>query len=126
VEAYLVTDLVDLALAKPDNPELRLEKMFDWYFAQELEVVKWALGAASAILVALLPALIDPSKFNFEFPAERRWLVYIPVNVAWLALITIFFCIALASLKLKAMSERTQLYVPSLEIVLSITGRRTP
>jgi hypothetical protein len=48
------------------------------------------------------------------------------VNVAWLALITIFFCIALASLKLKAMSERTQLYVPSLEIVLSITGRRTP
>lgn len=84
MDAFLVTELVDLAFANPTAPEARVEKMFDWYFAREIETIKWSPGAASGMLVALLPGMLDPNKYNIAIRlddggcrtyllAQRRW-----------------------------------------------------
>lgn len=111
-----ILDLIYLALSNPQNPELRLEKIFDWYFTREIEIVKWSLGAASGVVVALLPGMVDPAKFTGP---RTRWAIV-------LAIAAIIACGALALLKLQSMKERAGEYVPALQIVLYLTGGKSP
>jgi hypothetical protein len=127
MDSMLIVDLVDLALANPPAPEARLEKMFDWYFARELEIVKWSLGVASGLLLALLPGMIDPNKFNVNVNTLLpQWVPYFVLNAAWTALLAIVLCGTLATLKFRAISERADLYVPSLRVVLTVAGKASP
>jgi hypothetical protein len=117
MDRLAILDLVYLALANPANPELRIEKMFDWYFSREMEIVKWSLGAASGLVIALLPGMVDPTKF----PAGPKTFCAVA-----LALIAIGGCSALAIFKLQAIREGADLYVPAMQIVLFLQGVSTP
>ena len=59
-----INDLIDLVEADVSDVEGRLQKMFEWHFTRDLEISKWALGAAASFAVAFGIAL-----FNATGPA---------------------------------------------------------
>lgn len=48
-----IRDLIDLVASGVPNPELRLEKTYEWSHARRLELVKWILAAAVALFAPL-------------------------------------------------------------------------
>lgn len=52
-----INDLADLVISDIPEPDKRIEKMFDWHFARDLEVTRWVLGVAATVGGALLIAV---------------------------------------------------------------------
>jgi hypothetical protein len=107
MDPLLVVELVVLALSDPDDPESRVEKMFDWYLSRQLEIAKWSLAAASSIAVALLPLLFDHTK-TFS------------VSTVALALLAIALSGGVALVKFASMARRASLYVSAIHIIRSV------
>jgi len=121
-------DLVEIALAHPTTPELRIEKLFDWYLARETEVMRWALGAASAMVIALLPGMWDANRLyafddQDQSPAGRRIAILFAIMAVGMAVLGIVLSAALAGLKYDAIKHRSDLYVPALKIVSTIAAK---
>ena len=53
-----IRDLTDLVGAEVEQANGHLEKMFDWHFQRDVMIVKWVLGAAASLAIALLIALV--------------------------------------------------------------------
>lgn len=49
-----IKDLIDLVASEVPNPEVRLEKAYEWSHARRLELVKWILAAAVALFAPLV------------------------------------------------------------------------
>lgn len=62
-------ELIDLVASGVSEPEKRLEKVYDWEAARSLEIIKWVLGFAGTLFVAVLVALfqrhIEPMRWQF-------------------------------------------------------------
>lgn len=53
-----VRDLVDLVASGASDPEARLEKMFEWSHSRNLELAKWLLALAAALMAAVAIGLL--------------------------------------------------------------------
>jgi hypothetical protein len=53
-----VAELLDLAQSS-DEPEVRVEKIFDWFFERAMSTVRLTLGAAGAALLGLVAAYLQ-------------------------------------------------------------------
>jgi hypothetical protein len=60
-----INDIADLVVSDVPDPDKRIEKMFDWHFARDIEITRWVLGVAAtvgaALLVAVFKAEISPN-----------------------------------------------------------------
>lgn len=65
-----IRELIDLVAAEVQEPEKRLEKVFDWEASRSAEIVKWVLGASAAVFVAVLVAYFkgDVSNPKWHLP----------------------------------------------------------
>ena len=51
-----IRHLIDLVAADVNDGESRIEKIFHWRFERDLRVVRWSLGVAASLPVAILIA----------------------------------------------------------------------
>jgi hypothetical protein len=65
-----ISELIDLVASDVAEAEKRLEKVYDWEAARSLEVVKWVLGFAAALFVAVLVAFFreEITRSGWELP----------------------------------------------------------
>ena len=68
-------ELADLAVTEVADPYSIIENMFQWYFDREMMIVKWLLGAAASVSVALLI-----SYYRHEFNVEL-WQIIIGIAI---------------------------------------------
>ena len=83
-----VSDLIDLIVADVPDAEGRIQKMFEWHFARDLEIVKWVLGVAASFAVAFGIALFN-AKESVPWGAVAV-LSVIPVSVASYGLLRLY------------------------------------
>lgn len=53
-----INELVDLVQSDVPESESKLETMFQWNFEREMSIIKWLIGGAASITVAVLIALL--------------------------------------------------------------------
>jgi RsiW-degrading membrane proteinase PrsW (M82 family) len=53
-----IKQLIDLAASGAIAPEVRIEKAFEWAHARRLELVRWILAVAGALLVPVAIAFV--------------------------------------------------------------------
>lgn len=49
----ILRDIIDLVASEVPDPEARLEKMFEWAQSRNLELAKWLLALAAALIAAV-------------------------------------------------------------------------
>ena len=51
-----ISSLIDIASSGVEDPEARIQKLFEWRFDHAMSVAKWALGLAASLVVVVLVA----------------------------------------------------------------------
>lgn len=71
-----VKELIDLAQSRINEPELKIQKMFDWYYEQDMMVVKGALATSGSLLITYLIALL---KKEVAFELNSALFIFIAI-----------------------------------------------
>lgn len=98
-----ISELITLIAADLDDPEERVEKMFDWYIDRSKVTVQWILGGAASLFLAVLVAF---SRNELSLPWWQTGLV------ALFALGTGSYGL----LRLRALGGAAQQYVAAIAI----------
>jgi hypothetical protein len=53
-----IREVINLVGSEVPNPEVRLEKVFDWAHSRRMELVKWVLTASAALFVPVAVAYL--------------------------------------------------------------------
>ncbi len=67
-----IRQLTDLVGSEVDNPEARLERIFEWEHSRRTELAKWVLTAAAALFV---PVALSGLKGDFTKGIPGWWIV---------------------------------------------------
>lgn len=67
-----VKDLVDLAVSDVDSCDLKIQKIYEWYFERIKTSAQWILGAAASLFVALVAAFI---KGDLSYGSKKSYAI---------------------------------------------------
>lgn len=67
-----IRELTSLVSSEVADPEVRLEKIFDWEHARRMELVKWVLTASVALFI---PVAVAWLKGDIGAPTPAWWVL---------------------------------------------------
>jgi hypothetical protein len=91
-----IRDLIDLVASETPEPGKSLEKVFEWAHSRNLELIKWLLALAAALLA---PLAIAFARGDLGTRASTLWL-------AW----TLFGSVLFAGIGLTMLARGRRLY----------------
>jgi hypothetical protein len=81
-----IRDLIDLVASKTPEPAKALEKIFQWAHSRNLELIKWLLALAAALLAPLAIAFARGDVGNHASVSWLAWTLFGSVLFAGIGL----------------------------------------